>query len=223
MQWFRLYHEWAHDPKVQMLGYDTQRHMVMLMCMHSEGLVTETTNNDEVAFYLRVTVTEAETLHETLQPRFLKQNTWILNAWNERQLKSDHSTERVRKHRENKKKLEKRECNVTETALTEQKEKKKNIKKEKPEPPLFGEFWSAYPRKVAKPKARAAFEVATRKAEPEDVVAGAKAYAAQVRGKDPEFIAHPSTWLNGERWNDFDDTPPKGTVDEQLVPWAGMQ
>jgi hypothetical protein len=33
-------------------------------------------------------------------------------------------------------------------------------------------------------------------------MAGLKLYKAQVQSQSIEFIAHPSTWLNGERWDD---------------------
>jgi hypothetical protein len=69
----------------------------------------------------------------------------------------------------------------------------------------FGRFWLAYPRKTAKADARKAFTKAWRKLakEPdaEQVLAGGleRAKAAWV---DAQFIPHPATWLNGERWTD---------------------
>lgn len=66
--------------------------------------------------------------------------------------------------------------------------------------PLFDEFWATYPRKTDKGNARKAWEKAVKKREPQAIIAAAAAYAASK--PEPKFTAHPSTWLNGERWDD---------------------
>jgi uncharacterized protein YdaU (DUF1376 family) len=77
-------------------------------------------------------------------------------------------------------------------------------------PPLppegFDEFWSVYPRKVAKPAAVKAYAKAVASHGVEVVIEGAKRYAAAVMGKDAQYIAHAATWLGAERW--ADDLPP---------------
>lgn len=65
---------------------------------------------------------------------------------------------------------------------------------------LFDEFWQAYPRKTDKANARKAWVKAVKKKDPRELVAAAVGYAAT--RPDPKFTAHPSTWLNGERWDD---------------------
>lgn len=71
-----------------------------------------------------------------------------------------------------------------------------------PPPDRFHEFWMEYPRKTDKGGARKAWARAVKLADPEVLVAGAKRYAAETRGREPRHVAHPSTWLNGERWLD---------------------
>ena len=66
----------------------------------------------------------------------------------------------------------------------------------------FNEFWAVYPRKKGKGQARRAFEKALEKTDLETILAGVAAYVANEDLDDPQFIAHPSTWLNGERWED---------------------
>jgi hypothetical protein len=66
----------------------------------------------------------------------------------------------------------------------------------------FAEFWNTCPRKIAKAKARSAWNAAIKKTDPEKIIAGMKSFAATEAGKEPRYIAHPSTWLNGERWED---------------------
>lgn len=75
---------------------------------------------------------------------------------------------------------------------------------------VFGLFWEAYPRHIAKAKARTAFEAALKKVRANVVLEGAKAYRRHVGDSDPKYIAHPTTWLNAERWDD-DYGPVPGT------------
>lgn len=65
----------------------------------------------------------------------------------------------------------------------------------------FGAFWAAYPRKVGKPKARAAFEQALRKVSAEVIIAGAERYRDDPNRSD-EYTAHPTTWLHRDGWDD---------------------
>lgn len=70
---------------------------------------------------------------------------------------------------------------------------------------LFEELWAAYPRRVGKPTARAAFlRALQRGASPEQIVEGARAAAASWRAARTEerFVPHPATWLNRDGWND---------------------
>jgi hypothetical protein len=72
-------------------------------------------------------------------------------------------------------------------------------------PPGFDRFWTAYPRKTAKPKALQAFV----KLRPDEALLSAILAAIAVQAtweqwtKDGgQFIPHPATWLNGRRWED---------------------
>lgn len=76
-------------------------------------------------------------------------------------------------------------------------------------PTAFDEFWTAYPRKKGKGQARTAWVKAVKKVDPAVIVAAAVQFRqwCQQDGTEPQFIAHPSTWLNGERWLDERDAP----------------
>lgn len=63
----------------------------------------------------------------------------------------------------------------------------------------FDEFWAAYPRKVSKDAARRAWRSALRRATPSLILDRLRAYPFS---PDPQYIPHPSTWLNGGRWAD---------------------
>ena len=57
--WFRMYAEFSHDPKIQMLSEAMQRRYVMLMCMRCED-VSGYLTNETVAFHLRISLQDAE-------------------------------------------------------------------------------------------------------------------------------------------------------------------
>lgn len=82
-----------------------------------------------------------------------------------------------------------------------------NIKPPKPPfaaEPLFDEFWRVYPLKVGKGAALKAFRHANSRASAEEIIAGARRYAADSK-RDQKFTKHPSTWLNADCWLDEAD------------------
>ncbi|MGX1223179.1 hypothetical protein [Streptomyces ambofaciens] len=75
----------------------------------------------------------------------------------------------------------------------------------------FDEFWAAYPRKVAKGTARAAWtKTLKRGVAAEHITKAAVRASAQWRAAHTElrFIPHPATWLNGERYDDEPEPTP---------------
>ena len=67
----------------------------------------------------------------------------------------------------------------------------------------WDEFWEAYPRKVGKKAARKAFGAAVKKTTKQGLMSALAAQkAAMWSGRDAQFIPHPATWLNNERWDD---------------------
>jgi len=108
--WFRLYSEFAHDPKIQMLSEAMQRRYVMLMCLRCSE-VLETLHETEIAFQLRLSTEELdETKDLFISKKFIDKH-WNLLNWDKRQFVSDSSTMRVAKHRNKKKQV----SNVGET------------------------------------------------------------------------------------------------------------
>ena len=133
--WFRLYSEFAHDPKVQMLSEAMQRRYVMLMCLRcSETL--ETLHETEIAFQLRLDEAQLlETKQLFISKNFIDKHWNILN-WDKRQFVSDSSTMRVRKYRDKKKQpsntdetLQKRPSNAIDTEADTDTDKKQNSKR----------------------------------------------------------------------------------------------
>ncbi len=103
--WFRMYAEFAHDPKVQMLPEVMQRRYVMLMCMRcSNALVT--LQADEIAFHLRIDAAQLEETKALFLAKGFINEAWELLNWEKRQFSSDTSAQRVAKHRAAKKAAE---------------------------------------------------------------------------------------------------------------------
>ncbi len=76
----------------------------------------------------------------------------------------------------------------------------------------FEEFWQAYPprRPHSNPKktARAKFEAALKRGvEPAVIIRGAENYAAYVQRERPDskFVAQAQTWLDQERWKEYQE------------------
>ena len=108
--WFRMYHEFATDPKVQMLSETDQRRYIMLLCLRCSN-ADVTLHETEVAFQLRISNEEyAETKRVLIEKGLLTEDNQP-TAWDKRQYKSDSSAARVAAHRERKK----QQCNVTVT------------------------------------------------------------------------------------------------------------
>jgi hypothetical protein len=85
-------------------------------------------------------------------------------------------------------------------------------------PPTFDAFWSVYPRKVAKGHARKAFGKACKLADPAEIVAAVSKFAHAMRDTDKQYIPHPTTWLNGERWeDDMDDVAPQAKTNTDYL------
>jgi hypothetical protein len=84
------------------------------------------------------------------------------------------------------------------------------------EPEGFAEFWAAYPKKVAKPAAAKAF--AKLAPSPELLATILAAIAKQARSEQwtkdgGQFVPHPASWLNQQRWLDEmkAQAPPQAT------------
>lgn len=87
----------------------------------------------------------------------------------------------------------------------------------------FDAFWEECPRKVGKGAARKAYAKAVKQADPEAIQAGMIRHAREVAGKDPQYIPHPATWLNGERWDDQPAKPSQPGQVTRLTDWDAME
>ena len=70
--------------------------------------------------------------------------------------------------------------------------------------PAFLSFWATYPRRIGKGAARVAFARMCRHEDANEIIQGAMDYSRHCieAGTDMQFIPHPATWINQERWYD---------------------
>ncbi|GAB3621139.1 hypothetical protein GCM10027417_24000 [Glutamicibacter endophyticus] len=66
----------------------------------------------------------------------------------------------------------------------------------------FTEFWNHYPRKVGKRKAEIKYKAALKRASAETINAAAQQLANDPNRPELRYIKHPTTWLEGDCWND---------------------
>lgn len=126
MQWFRLYHEFATDPKVQSISETFQRRYVMLLCLKCNEKIPGL-SDDEIAYSLRISEDETRETKDKLVGKGLITEDWNPTKWDKRQFVSDVSTGRVQKFRSKNvpstdtdtdtevKSLQKQKRNVSET------------------------------------------------------------------------------------------------------------
>lgn len=179
-------------------------------------------------------------------------------AWKRRQYESDNSTERSRKHREAKRNVSSAHGNghatlqgrfatppdtetETDRFLPESKSSTTNVRSVgKPTRPAaeekFEEFWKAYPHRgeASDPKkpAREKFDRAVKRGvDPDVIIGGAKRFGEIERRANragTEKCAQAVTWLNQERWQDYqlppDDQPPASVFvargSEEWAAWS---
>ena len=74
-------------------------------------------------------------------------------------------------------------------------------------PDGFAEFWERYPRRIGKAAARKAYVKALKVASHDEIMLGLSQQISSLASREQQFIPHPSTWLNQERWNDDQEQP----------------
>ena len=108
--WFRLYHEFSTNPKVQMLSEVDQRRYMMVLCARCRN-GDETLHDKNAAFEMRISEEAWVKTKATLLEANLIDDLSKPTGWNERQYVSDSSTSRSIKHRMKKK--QKRDVSAT--------------------------------------------------------------------------------------------------------------
>ena len=102
MNWFKLYAEFATDPKVQAMTEPMQRRLIMLYCLKCSGDLAKL-DDEEIALFLRITPAELEKTRDLFKRKGFIGERWSLPAWEKRQAPTDRTAaERMRRMRANK-------------------------------------------------------------------------------------------------------------------------
>jgi hypothetical protein len=212
MRWFRLYTDILEDPKMYELSEFEFAMMIKMMALASKlddggriavgdsalkGLVCSSTRG-------RTAVQVLPTLFRLNIISSPKLPFTFLN-WEKRQYKSDDSSGRVQKHREMKRYSNGGVTPPDTDTDTETEKDLKPIGHSSSNHDFFERFWSQYPRKEKKKNAVEAW--ARLNLTDEDFYLVMASLARQKMSDQwtrdgGKFIPHPTTWLNGRRWED---------------------
>jgi len=202
--WFRMYAEFAHDQKVQMLSEADQRRLLMLFCLRCNGCVTLL--DEEVTFQLRISNESWQTTKTVFISRgFINEHNEVLN-WDKRQFTSDTSKNRVAAYRERKRQVSNDAVTlqVTKSNAVEQNRTEQNINTPRINAldESFEKFWIAYPKKKAKDAALKAWK----KTKPSlDEILQALSWqkiSIEWKKDNGQFIPYPASYLNAGAWKD---------------------
>ena len=104
LPWFRMYHEAVDDEKLRLLAFEDRWHYVAILCCKCAGIIDSNTDpamlERKLSVKMGVQVRELEEIKRRLMEVNLIDENWQPESWDKRQFRSDHSTERVRKHRQ---------------------------------------------------------------------------------------------------------------------------
>ena len=223
LPWFRMYTDFMTDWRIEALAFEDQRHYVFLLCAKCAGFLDEDYPNEAIrdrAISRRLGL-QGEALDNAKQ-RLLEVGLitadWQPAAWEKRQHASDSAAERMRKHRERKRKSN--SDGMSDAGVTAELRNGDVIDTDTDtDPPIspkgdgFEKFWTAYPKK----RSRGQAEKAWAKLKPSEHLTGvilravekAKTSADWLRDGG-QFVPYPATWLNAKGWeDDIASAPPE--------------
>lgn len=103
LPWFRMYHETVDDEKLRLLAFEDRWHYIAILCCKCKGILDSESDEAmlerKLAVKLGLQLRELEELKRRLIEVDLIDGNWQPMGWDKRQYISDHSTDRVKKHR----------------------------------------------------------------------------------------------------------------------------
>ena len=138
LPWFRLYHRIIDDEKIRLLAFEDRWHFVALCCLKADGLLDAERGSlwdRKVAVKMGLQARELDEVFRRLREVGLIDEDANPVAWDELQMRADHSTARVRAYRERLKKQQvktgKQDETVSETAQEKEKDRDTEEEEEK--------------------------------------------------------------------------------------------
>lgn len=203
LPWFRAYTDMLGDDKLGLLAFEDRWHFIALLCCKGAGLLDKgdapTLLRRKVALKLGLATRELDEVARRLaEVSLIEYETLQPIAWEERQFKSDNSTERVRAYRER----TKQGCNVSATAQDTDTDTEVKQKPAQPTASRFDDFWTVYPHKRGKKPSRAKWAAKKLDAKADEIIADVKRRKTSDERWLRDVIPDPLTYLNQERWED---------------------
>jgi len=208
MKWFRLWHEWGHDPKVQAMPEVMQRRHVMLLCLRRQ-VDTSQLSDEEIAHYMRLDMQALKETKQLFEKKGFIDNGWDVLAWEKRNPISDSAADRMRKYRERKKK---KESDVTETSRKRNSYAIDKIRIDKKSSAFLNQLWLHYPRRQHKKQAFSKLQTLLKKGtDQNELLKATKNYKKAMAGKENRYIQLASTFFgpNGA-WEEWTEGSPEG-------------
>ena len=221
--WFKFYgSEFLADPKTKRLNASERSCWITILCYAQssgkDGVINYITE-DQIMIDAGIfpgtdewkkTKGVLEKLSSMKMIESEKEQIKVLN-WSKRQDMALTPYERVKRYREKHKETDDNDNDNTGDNgidnIEQNRTDKNRIEKNRVE--MFEQFWIAYPNKKTKKKAYDSWK----KINPSDklfkeIMSGLERSKSskQWQKDDGQYIPHPTTWLNQERWND-EDTP----------------
>ena len=154
---------------------------------------------------------------ERIAFRFLKGIVDRNTAISEARSKAGSNRNKPEQNETNANKPEQTEANSATKKENKKENKNQNKNKNEDRGARFDRFWSAYPRKEAKPRAKAEFD----RLDPDDglldrMISAVERWkrSAQWREDGGKYIPHPATWIHQKRW---EDEPPKDSPGKTVL------
>ncbi len=212
--WFRIYDEALDDQRLQRLPASLFRAWFNVLCAASRNGGT-LPDLPDLAFMLRTRPGALSRRLEALKAAGLLEETdgalrpveWERRQFVERPA-DPTAAERMRRFRE---RAAERNGAVTPTVMNAPLEQDTPLEKDSLTAPEgagasegFDEFWQAFPQREGdnpeQPGLAAFRKAIAAGADPEAIIAGAKAYASATAGRERRYIASAARWLSEERW-----------------------
>lgn len=115
LPWLRLYTDMVDNEKIRLLAFEDRWHFIALLCCKQQGVLKDKDLllERKLSVKLGLQVRELDEVKRRLVEVKLIDDQWEPIGWNDHQCKSDSSTERTRKYREQ---LRNKTLNVTVTS-----------------------------------------------------------------------------------------------------------
>ena len=179
MPWFRMYSEAVDDEKLRLIAFEDRWHFVALLCCKAAGILDGEDANlrmRKVAVKLGLDLRElGEVARRLDEVGLICKETLQPLAWDDRQFRSDSSTERVKAYREKLKRHRNVSVTAQDTDTDTETEKKKDIPRAPRRsaappvpagvPPSLWAEWMAIRRVKRQPLTATALEAIRREAE----------------------------------------------------------